>query len=88
LIDYAAGESVGAHHQCTGTLLDDGSKSRRNLAFRRGIEDQQAYPENIGRGLHSSRLGSNKIGTGLMRQICNRVGCRHQFMQQFKALSC
>jgi hypothetical protein len=39
LIDCGRGENVGADHQCTGMLLDEGRKSRRNLAFRRGKED-------------------------------------------------
>jgi hypothetical protein len=68
-------------------LLDEGRKSRGNLAFGRGIEHQQAHPEDTGRRLHSFRLGLNKFGTGLTRQHCNRVSRRHQFVQHLKALS-
>jgi hypothetical protein len=77
------GESACADQQCTGTLLDDGRKSRRDLAFGRGNESKQAHPENMGRSL---QIGPPKTSGGTL-QVCNRVGRRHQFVQQLKALS-
>jgi len=43
LIVCGRGEGVGAGHQRTGMLLDDGRKSRRDLAFGLRREDQQAH---------------------------------------------
>jgi hypothetical protein len=79
------GESACADQQCTCTLPDDGRKSRRDLAFGRGNERQQAHAENTGRGL---RIGLGKtIDRHSTCQICNQVGRWHHIVQQFQTFS-
>jgi hypothetical protein len=87
LIEFGKADSAGAGHERTGMLLDDGRESRRYLAFAHGRQDQQAQSENTGRGRHSFRLGLHQLGVGRPPQHCDRVGRRHQLVQQFKALS-
>jgi hypothetical protein len=77
-------ELANADQQCAGTLLDDGRKSRRDLAFGRANESQQTHPENTGR---SPRPVTGTVRCGYAVQVCNRVSRWHQFVQHLQALS-
>src|SRR5215471_17779603 len=80
-------KTIGAHVERVSLLLNQLGKGRLDLAWPTCIYEEEAHPMSTRRNLRLScvGLGINRISR--VPKVSDRLGRRHQFEQQLKALS-
>lgn len=87
LIGMVKKKPVAAHQERVSALLNKVRKGHLDLARAACIHDQQAHPMSTRRNFHLFGFALRKNGVARVAEVSDRLGRRHHFEQQLKALS-
>ena len=87
LIGIGKKKNSAAHHKRVSPLLNKVREGRLELAWATYIHEQEANCMSTRGSLQLSRFALGKNGVGPVVEVSDRLGLRHHFKQQFKALS-
>jgi hypothetical protein len=87
LIGIGKKKNSADHHKRVSPLLNKVREGRLELAWAAYIPEQEANCMSTRGSLQLSRFALGKNGVGPVVEVSDRLGLRHHFKQQFKALS-